>query len=65
MLKSSSSINISESSNFFSDAVEMDFNELVTKADIDVSFSALFESNLISVWEAENIFVWSEVLNLS
>lgn len=63
MLKSSSSINVSEGSNFFTDAVEVNFNKLMTKADIDVSLSALFKGNFVSVWEAENVFVWSEVLD--
>lgn len=64
MLKSSSGIDVSESCDFLTNIVEVNLYKLVAKANINVSLSAFIKSNFISIWEAENVLVWSEVLDL-
>lgn len=64
MFKGSSSIDVSECCDFFTNTVEMNLDKLVTKADINISLSAFIKSNFIGIWEAEDVLVWGEVLNL-
>jgi hypothetical protein len=58
-------INVLEGSNLFSLSVNVNLEHFPSEHNINSSLMALFKSDLISIRELENFFVWSPVLDSS
>ena len=65
LLKGFTGINISESDNFFSNFISMNLDHFPSKMNINTSLSAFIKSNIISIWELINFFIWSPELDSS
>jgi hypothetical protein len=58
-------INVLEGGHLFSMSVDVNLEHFPSEHYIDSSLVALIKSDLIGIWELEDLFVWCPILNLS